>query len=245
MNVRFFVAPLAIVGASFAAFEACGLSDGGDGPFGATSQDATVEAAPKPDATAEDAPSADAGADVGDDGPGPPDVTTVPCLAMVDGGVDGALGDAIAPFQTFGDPHMFGCSGTVTWPKRNTLCNGDAGCVPCTAAQWLEGFGDAAPRHQYWTDEPLSYFGLELNCRATGSVNGSTCPPDLPFRVCMDGDASAPRASVDSNGNRCLFTRCGFTDAGDGGALDAAPGPNLHFGGCSTGTTAGTLCCCP
>jgi hypothetical protein len=246
MNARrLLVAHLAIACACFSLFEGCGLAEGGDGPFGAEGRDATTDAPTKPDGARDDAE-----ADAHDDGPGdaPSERAPVdPCRAFIDAGpdVDAGTGDPVAAFQTFGDTQMFGCSGSVTWPKRNDLCNVDAGCRACTAADWLAGFGDASPRHQYWTDEPLRYYGLELNCQATGSLNGSPCPVDQPFRVCMDGDAAPPRISIDESGNRCHFTRCGFTDAGDGGALDAAPAPNLHFGGCSTGLTAGTLCCCP
>lgn len=121
--------------------------------------------------------------------------------------------------QSFGGK-MVGCSGTVLYTDRLSLCG--KGWTPCKAEQWVARFAGQAPRFMYWTDDDLRYSGSGSNCQVSTTV-GNSC--DHPMRVCAD--------ETDPLGNHCNWKNCG---------LDKSA--NEFFGGCSS-ETAGTLCCLP
>lgn len=241
---RLLVAQLGVASVLFGVWSGCGLETGGldpgntphDAAADATTSDVRVDRAEADSAILETSLSdVDADADAG----------TQPC--RFESADDGGLGTPTVAFQTFGE-NMVGCTGSVTWTDRAKLCNEAAGCTPCSASEWLERMGDAAPRHQYWTATELRYTGVQATCRATPDPSQSLCP-GMPFRVCIDGDGSVDAAgfslaSIDTSGNRCNFTQCGYSDGGDAGDAGDAKPPNFHFGGCSNNPTAGTLCCC-
>ena len=124
--------------------------------------------------------------------------------------------------QKFGGG-MVGCAGKVSWPKRDTLCNGAKYRV-CGAAEWVAKHGPQAPKFNYWTNDVLHYGGTEHYCVAHPSW-GTKCWPDMPMRVCVGG--------ADPLGNKCNWNNCGYIK----------PTPNHYFGGCNDNPTAGTLCC--
>jgi hypothetical protein len=130
-----------------------------------------------------------------------------------------------APAQLY-DSHMAGCSGTVTYPNRATLCS--KGSHVCNASEYTSNFGGAPPSYQYWTDDALGYGGTGSGaCFAAepGALGSYSCALNQPMRVCSGGK--------DPLGNVCNWTGCGF----------GAVGTNDFFGGCNADNTAGTLCC--
>ena len=134
--------------------------------------------------------------------------------------------------QTFA-PGVFGCPGEVTWDKRAELCG--QGCAPCSAAQYVQYSGGAAPTYDYWTDDNLQYGGsgpnscvADQSSYADSTSCGTTNGIPTPMRVCVPGHP------IDPAGNRCNWYGCGYDDNY----------ASSNFGGCSGDTTAGTICCC-
>ena len=125
--------------------------------------------------------------------------------------------------QTFGKS-IIGCSGTVSYANRNTLCG--VGWRPCKAGEWVARSQAIAPTFNYWTDDPLKYAGnSSKSCEASLRANGSSCSPtSSPMRVCA--------AETDPLGNRCNWVGCGLDTTAD-----------QFFGGCNDNLTAGALCC--
>jgi hypothetical protein len=122
---------------------------------------------------------------------------------------------------------MVGCTGTVTFANRASLCPPN---VPvCTAAQYRQRRGAKAPSYNYWTDDDLRGAGYDGNCAAApaGTFGYGSCSSTTPMRVCA--------AHTDPLGNQCNGIRCGWQ----------ATQPNEWFGGCTGNTTAGSLCCAP
>lgn len=132
----------------------------------------------------------------------------------------GACSSGLTP-QPFGGG-MVGCAGTVSFPKRATLCN--LQYAVCSAQQWVSGHGAKAPKFNYWTNDVLHYVGPKNACFVSPSY-GNKCWPGMPMRVCA-GDP-------DPLGNRCNWQGCGYK----------TPAPKHFFGGCNDNPTAGTLCC--
>jgi alpha-tubulin suppressor-like RCC1 family protein len=117
---------------------------------------------------------------------------------------------------------MVGCTGTVTFANRGTLCA--AGYQPATSVQWSTNRGAGIPIHHYWTNDPLLYGGSGPSACFVSLSVGNNCGPDTPMRVCAVNN-------TDPEGNVCNWTQCGlYTNA------------NQYFGGCGGNTTAGTLC---
>jgi hypothetical protein len=137
---------------------------------------------------------------------------------------------------------MYGCAGVVIWDNRATLCNSP--CVTCSATQWVNGHGSAAPTHDYWTDDNLGYNGGGAGLCEAILDGGNLCGAGgdagdfAPFRVCLpanpfpDGGFTSLK---DPEGNVCNWSDCGF----------GTVSPDEFFGGCANDFTAGTLCCCP
>ena len=123
---------------------------------------------------------------------------------------------------------MIGCTGVLTFPNRATAC--PAGSHVCSAKEWVDNHGSLAPKHHYWTNDPLKYEGSGPSACSVSLTTGSDCGAETPMRVCT-GTGTA--AVTDPEGNVCNWVACGY------GALT----PNQYFGGCAGNTTAGTLCC--
>jgi hypothetical protein len=121
---------------------------------------------------------------------------------------------------------MVGCSGSVTFDGRNGLC--ETGWSSCTAEEWVRRRGSQVPLNHYWTDDDLLWSGVDGNCKASLTTGDSSCSPDHPMRVC-----ATTSTHFDSAGNYCDMVGCGFESTS----------PVEYFGGCSTGVTAGALCC--
>jgi hypothetical protein len=138
-----------------------------------------------------------------------------------------ACAAGVAHAQAFA-PGVVGCSGTVTWGLRNTLCGPH--CAACTAAKYVQ-YAGAAPQYDYWLDDQLGGGGYGNNdCWASSDPYNYWCGNDTPMRLCVPG------TNTDPLGNSCLLYGCGYNGTS----------PNLYFGGCWSwgNTTAGTLCCC-
>lgn len=120
---------------------------------------------------------------------------------------------------------MVGCAGSESFVKGDALCG--AGSRLCSAAEWVDLSGGQAPSHNYWTRDPLKYYGNSAACGVSLS-NGYDCGADTPMRVCTETgvDPSYPA-------NTCGWENCG---------LDSTVG-NDYFGGCAGQTVAGALCC--
>ena len=118
---------------------------------------------------------------------------------------------------------MVGCAGTITYPKRATLCK-QPGYKVCSATQWVGGHGAAAPDFNYWINEVLHYVGPKHACYVS-PTHGNPCWPSMPMRVCA--------GNPDALGNTCNWLACGYL----------TPAPKHFFGGCNDNPTAGTLCC--
>jgi hypothetical protein len=120
---------------------------------------------------------------------------------------------------------IVGCAGSVTFPKRATLCA--AGYHPLNAMTWHTARGTTVPTHHYWTNDVLSYTGLGTGNCAAEYTRGTACPADQPMHVCAS-------TTTDPEGNRCNWFNCSFDSNGTT--------PNHYFGGCAGNSTAGTLC---
>gem|GEM_PF-3040684 len=121
---------------------------------------------------------------------------------------------------------MYGCYGSETFANRANLCA--SGWHVCSVSEYRNRRGSVVPGFHYWTDEELEYNGGgPNNCYVTPVGGGGYyCGAATPMRVC------APNQQ-DSWGNWCNWYNCGY----------GATSPVEYFGGCSTNTTAGTLCC--
>lgn len=122
---------------------------------------------------------------------------------------------------------MYGCSGTVSFANRNTLCG--TGYQACEPAYWVANRGSVAPTYNYWTNDLLRYSGSGPNsCSAhtVASGGGSDCGATTPMRVCN-------ASGVDGVASNCNWYNCGYNGSTT----------NNFFGGCSGASTAGTLCC--
>lgn len=133
-----------------------------------------------------------------------------------------------APGSIPGDvyPTMIGCTGTVAFGNRASLCPPN---VPvCTAAQYRQRRGTKAPTYNYWTNDDLRGTGYDGNCAVApaGTFGYGSCSSTTPMRVCA--------AHTDPLGNECNGIRCGWQST-----------QNEWFGGCTGNTTAGSLCCAP
>ncbi len=138
------------------------------------------------------------------------------CVEVLPGCADGSVD------QVF-DGEMVGCSGTVTFAERATLCG--PGYQPATAAQWVAHHRSTAPTHDYWTDEQLRYNGTGSSACYVSTTVGVDCGAATPMRVCTP-------SGTDAEGNHCDWTNCGLI----------LPTPSQFFGGCLGNKTAGTLC---
>jgi CubicO group peptidase (beta-lactamase class C family) len=151
--------------------------------------------------------------------------------------------DDVKHVQRFYDQKMFGCAGSVTYPKASTLCN--TGYHVCSAeefATYNQYAGPAsvenaeAPMDHYWTSTNLKYSGSSSgNCSASTLATAYSCPTNEPMRVCSPTAEWDPveYAYKDTQGNYCNWIGCGY-----GGSTT-----DRYFGGCYGNTTAGTLCC--
>ncbi len=117
---------------------------------------------------------------------------------------------------------MVGCSGTVAWSERQSLCG--AAHRVCTATEWVDRREGKKPTYSYWTDDVLRYSGGDHNCMAS-PTKGKACPSGQPMRVCP--------GHQDPLGNYCTWVDCGYD----------SNKPNQYFGGCVKNPSAGTLCC--
>lgn len=134
--------------------------------------------------------------------------------------------DGNVPEEIFGDGHMVGCAGSVTWGNRATLCA--AGSSPCSAGAWhaLQQSWGPSPAHHYWTNDDLRWSGSGSGACFVSTSVGNTCTGQ-PMRVCSGS------STTDPEGNVCNWINCGY----------GSTTPNEYFGGCSGNNTAGTLCC--
>jgi hypothetical protein len=123
--------------------------------------------------------------------------------------------------QSF-SPNLVGCSGSVPFPQRATLCA--PGWKVCTAKQWVEGFGNVAAKWSYWTDDQLKYSGSQGSC-SVSTTFGSSCDVTAPMRIC-----AGPK---DPLGSQCNWYNCGYETTSK----------NHYFGGCNQNSTAGAVCC--
>jgi hypothetical protein len=121
--------------------------------------------------------------------------------------------------QSFGRG-MFGCGGSVKWDQRATLCA--AGYHPATVNEWNAARQSIVPTQNYWTDDDLKWGGTGTGACSADLAGGAPC--DSPMRVCTP-------SGTDAEGNKCNWTGCGLASM-----------TNAYLGGCSTNTTAGTLC---
>jgi alpha-tubulin suppressor-like RCC1 family protein len=115
-----------------------------------------------------------------------------------------------------------GCSGSVAYGQRNTLCA--PGWSACSAAQWTALRDGNVPTHDYWTSDDLHFSGMSTAC-SVSRTSGNSCA--YPMRVCT------PDGMSDPEGNSCGWTNCGLETVT----------PNQYFGGCQFNPTAGGLCC--
>lgn len=137
-----------------------------------------------------------------------------------------ACSDGNVPEEIFGDGHMVGCAGSVSWANRGSLCA--AGSLPCSASTWHSmqlDFGHF-PTHHYWTDDDLRWNGNGSGACFVSTSVGNQCPGE-PMRVC------SANSGTDPEGNVCNWINCGY----------GSNTPNEYFGGCVSNSTAGTLCC--
>lgn len=167
-------------------------------------------------------------------------------LTVSQGCADGAAEDVFYP------GYMSGCSGSVSFNNRDSVCA--PGYSACSGWAWQimhDWYGLPAPSHHYWTSENLQYSGNGPGqCAATLS-GGSSCNSDPsnpePMRLCkpqtqFERDAAfytytAPNYYVnDEERNSCNWTGCGY-------GSPSQWSPNEYFGGCVSNSTAGTLCC--
>lgn len=152
----------------------------------------------------------------------------------------GCAGSARTAYEGFGGG-VVGCSGTVQWSDRDTLCG--EGFYAATGEEWVGARGEAAPTYHYWTDQDLRWDSNDDNGECSVAPLGEG-PHDGeceagPMRVCV-GDGDGVNDSVDPLGNTCTWTGCGWGENE----------PQEYFGGCSllvgeageTGDEAGTLC---
>ena len=100
----------------------------------------------------------------------------------------------------------------------------------CSAQEWVDRHGSAAPQYNYWVNDQLKYYsGYSGSCAAASMTNGTgwgTCASTTsPMRVCA--------GHSDTLGNVCNWTGCGYNTAN----------PDEYFGGCNDNLYAGTLCC--
>jgi hypothetical protein len=120
---------------------------------------------------------------------------------------------------------MFGCSGSVRWQMRASLCASE--CTVCTAQAWIDRRAGQVPHHNYWTNDNLKASGWGDGACNVSKLYGIDGLPN-PMRVCA--------AHMDGEGNVCEWINCGLADI--------PPPPNEYLGGCSD-ISAGTVCCKP
>lgn len=113
---------------------------------------------------------------------------------------------------------VHGCTGSVTYASRSTLCA--SGFVACTALEWVNRPMQVAPLNEYWVEEDLQYTGSSGACGVVLS-GGTACTSYGPFRVCPSTSATG-----------CSWANCGYESTS----------VNDYFGGCND-AYAGTLCC--
>ena len=128
--------------------------------------------------------------------------------------------------QSFGFQGMKGCSGTVSFPNRDSLCLNDYHV--CSAQEYIDkrAFFDT-PDFHYWTDDELRFNGTGPgDCWVHETVGSPCAVASGPMLVCAGSGA-------DGLGNICTWDDCGYHSAS----------PSIDFGGCGTTNTAGVLCC--
>jgi hypothetical protein len=125
-------------------------------------------------------------------------------------------------------PTMIGCSGTVSYANRATLCS--PGYSPCSTDQYMKNRGKLVPGGIYWTNDKYYLTGTATACQVstTSTTVGTICPGTTNnMAVC--------NAELDANNNVCKVTNCSFSGQ-----------TNVYLGGCTS--LAGTMCCissCP
>jgi hypothetical protein len=171
-------------------------------------------------------------------------------LAVSQGCADGAPEDIFYP------GYMVGCSGSVSFNDRNSLCA--PGYSACSAWTWQavhDWYGGPAPSHHYWTSDNLQYAGSgpgQCGAAVSGGVSCSYDPSNpTPMRLCKPQTpfelearyGYGPRYYVpDEEGNTCNWTGCGYEPYGQW-APSQSWAPEQYFGGCVGNSTAGTACC--
>ena len=145
--------------------------------------------------------------------------------------------------QVFG-PKMVGCADKAagtTWIQRDQLCG--TNCKACVPMQWVVNRNATRPTYNYWTDENLQLTPnspmTSAMCGVTkwaGAAGGEGPCAGQPMRICAT--SADPGPVTDPVGSKCDIHDCAFEEP------NSATSPNHYFGGCASGRTAGTLCCC-
>jgi hypothetical protein len=149
------------------------------------------------------------------------DLTAGTLCCMSDPSIACALGSQAQAFA----PGVVGCSGSVTWKQRNTLCGPHCKACDLNTYNYYQSLVSLTqPAFDYWLDSNVGWSGTGSNhC----SIGNGTCATNNPMHVCV------PNTTTDSLGNRCDWFNCGDSIS------------NEYLGGCgSSDSTAGTLCCC-
>ena len=74
---------------------------------------------------------------------------------------------------------MVGCTGTIGFPDRGSLCA--PGWHVCSAEEWVERRGGLVPGYHYWTDDNLGVSGADGNCAVgTSPANFAFCNAATP-----------------------------------------------------------------
>jgi hypothetical protein len=117
--------------------------------------------------------------------------------------------------------HIIGCSGSVGWGNRESLCGPRQVAIPSNL--WPGQRGSLAPTHNYWTNEALRFSGTGSNNCSVSTTTGSSCGMDNPMHICT-------ASGTDPEGNTCVWTHCGLNTTT----------PDQFLGGC--GDNAGVVC---